>query len=269
MDWIINRFRRRCSGCSESGTPITRVPFTITSPGRYCLSKHIKTTMVTGKAITIESDNVVLDMNGFTLEGVLDENTEAIGIYALHRNNLTIKNGSISGFNTAIFLDAESSDLPIIPCDNNIIEQIRAVGNLNYGIRTAGDGNIVRNNVIQEFSHTGIHMEGQHIEQEGMVSGVISGNIISRGGRQGSGVTLTYCHGVLIKNNHISRVKVCITLVGQRTEHVLISDNQFIYARVGIDVVMGHGPCKYTNTLTTGVGTLFQGSGGIPVGIND
>ena len=69
--------------------------FRITQRGSYYLTGDI--TGVPGKfAITIASDNVTLDLGGFTLAG------GAMGVYVdapagAYRSNVTVRNGSITG----------------------------------------------------------------------------------------------------------------------------------------------------------------------------
>lgn len=52
----------------EPRTPISAVPYTITEPGSYYLTGNM-TMVAQGNAITIDADNVTLDLNGFTLDG--------------------------------------------------------------------------------------------------------------------------------------------------------------------------------------------------------
>lgn len=43
-------------------TAITAAPFTINAPGIYCLTQDIATNLASGNAITIDTNNVVLDL---------------------------------------------------------------------------------------------------------------------------------------------------------------------------------------------------------------
>src|SRR5262245_10708107 len=67
------------AACGASGTAradetllcsryITTVPAVITRPGHYCLAANISTAMAIGPAISIQSDDVFLDLNNFTLD---------------------------------------------------------------------------------------------------------------------------------------------------------------------------------------------------------
>src|SRR6266446_3169384 len=80
-------------------TPITSVPTTITVQGIYCFTQHLNTAITTGNAIDIQTNNVVLDLNGWKLGGLAaGPDTGATGIRANDRQNITIKNGTVRGF---------------------------------------------------------------------------------------------------------------------------------------------------------------------------
>ena len=61
----------------EARTPISSVPYTISSPGSYYLTANLNVT--TGDAITIAANGVALDLNGFTLSST-DPNNIGSGI---------------------------------------------------------------------------------------------------------------------------------------------------------------------------------------------
>src|ERR1035437_7172710 len=50
-------------------TPISSAPFIINSPGSYYLTTNL-TAAASGYGITISANNVTVDLNGFTLQGV-------------------------------------------------------------------------------------------------------------------------------------------------------------------------------------------------------
>ena len=83
-------------------TPITTLPAVITVQGVYCFKGNLATAMASGNAIDIQTNNVVLDLNGFKLGGLsAGLGTNTFGIYALDRQNITIRNGTIRGFRQA------------------------------------------------------------------------------------------------------------------------------------------------------------------------
>lgn len=93
-------------------TPITSVPFTISAPGKYCLTSDLYAGQAP-TAITVDADDVVLDLGGWTLRGIYDggvtsESTN-VAIYVTGQRNVTIRNGTISGFYAGIDFWASDS----------------------------------------------------------------------------------------------------------------------------------------------------------------
>jgi hypothetical protein len=81
------------------GTPITTLPFTITTRGNYYVTRDLAGT-ATRPGITINSSNVTLDLGGFTLFGLgaASGTLDGVSITTTVRQNLTIRNGTISGW---------------------------------------------------------------------------------------------------------------------------------------------------------------------------
>lgn len=80
----------------EARTPIASAPFTITTSGSYYLTKSVS--VASGDAITINANDVTLDLNGFTISSTNPNPVTGTGILigsSLH--NITISNGHISG----------------------------------------------------------------------------------------------------------------------------------------------------------------------------
>ena len=127
-------------------TAIPWLPYTITTQGIYCFTKHLATNMSSGNAITINTNNVTIDLNGWKLGGLAaGTGTSAIGIYAWKRKNITIRNGTIRGFYRGIWLDGSS---PYTTSQGHLVEDIRAEQNTYVGIDVRGRGSIVRRNQV-------------------------------------------------------------------------------------------------------------------------
>src|SRR6266852_2388184 len=76
-------------------TPITSLPFVITVQGVYCFTGDLTAALTADNAIDIQTNNVVLDLNGFKLDDLAAGlGTHAYGIHALNRQNITIKTGT-------------------------------------------------------------------------------------------------------------------------------------------------------------------------------
>ncbi len=134
-------FRDECTGIFKADLPLT-----ITRQGTYCLAGNAGgLDLTSGAAITIAANNVVLDLNTHKL-GNLGSGlaTQAVGIQATDRKNITIKNGRILGFLFGISLrDTGASS-------GHLIENIEADRNRQIGIFIQGSGNIIRDNRVQD-----------------------------------------------------------------------------------------------------------------------
>ena len=75
----------------EARTPIASIPYSITTPGSYYLTKSL--TAIVGSGITVNASPVTIDLNGFTLDGA------GFGSSGIASNvtggSLTIRNGFI------------------------------------------------------------------------------------------------------------------------------------------------------------------------------
>jgi len=98
----------QCDGGGALGSgagKITSVPQTITAPGVYCVTTKITSNLSSGAAITINANNVVLDLNDFAIGNLgAGATTTAIGVYATDRQNITIRNGTLRGFFVGVAL---------------------------------------------------------------------------------------------------------------------------------------------------------------------
>ena len=114
-------------------TDVTGVPAFITAPGIYCLKSSLTS------EIHIQADDVVLDLNGY----VLDTSNwgASAGISSYDRQNITIRNGTVRGFHTAIQLDGKKSR-------GHLIEYMRLTDNAGPGVSVSGDGSVVRHNML-------------------------------------------------------------------------------------------------------------------------
>lgn len=102
-------------------TNITSIPFTISSPDTYVLTGDL--TNGTPTAITIQSDNVTLDCQGFSITGLYTNSTQ--GIFLSNSNNVTIENCIVREYGVNFF-------------------------------SSGGNNTIVRNNTFDNASQTGV-----------------------------------------------------------------------------------------------------------------
>jgi hypothetical protein len=120
----------------EPRIPITSVPYTISQSGSYYLTKNLT---ATGTAITVNADDVTVDLCGFSLTG----NNTGSGIYMTDRINVEIRNGTIRNFSYGI-----NDDYIMMVSNgtstNHRVIGVRALSNVNFGIKLYGPNNEVR-----------------------------------------------------------------------------------------------------------------------------
>jgi len=114
-------------------TEINTVPFIITAPGIYCLKNSL-----TG-AIHVQANDVVIDLNGHVFES--GSPGAGAGVLAVDRANITVRNGTIRGFNTAIQLVGAKSR-------GHLIERLRLADNSGSGVIVQAEGAVVRHNML-------------------------------------------------------------------------------------------------------------------------
>lgn len=91
-----------CSGSTtalmaqDPRTPISSLPYTITTQGSYYLTANL-TAAGSGQGITISADNVTLDLNGFALVGGGSGQVAGINVPSAHKN-IFIRNGTVRGW---------------------------------------------------------------------------------------------------------------------------------------------------------------------------
>ena len=108
----------------EPRTPISSLPFTISQPGSYYLTGNLGvSTAIDG--ITVQADDVTIDLNGFELNGNgVGSGAFTQGAASPARRNWRVYNGSIVGWGYALYGGSVS---------HGQIDHVRA-----SGIRTAG-----------------------------------------------------------------------------------------------------------------------------------
>ena len=125
----------------------TSLPATITTQGTWCLRKDLATSINTGNAITVASNNVTIDCNDYKLGGLgAGLGTNAVGIGSMQRNNITIRHCNVRGFWIGINLAYNAGDT--VPTTGNVVENNRIDGNTRMGISVDADGAMIRGNTV-------------------------------------------------------------------------------------------------------------------------
>ena len=187
-------------------TPITSIPTTITAQGIYCLNGNLAGVLATGSAITINTNNVTIDMNGYKLGNLgAGSATLANGIYAYQRKNITIRNGIIRGYFLGVNLDDIS---PYSTSSGHLIEDVRFDGNTFIGMQVMGIGNTVRNNQAVNTGGTTQDTDALGIITAGSGARVLNNDIIGAAASTGDayGIFIFQGDGTVVEGNRISNV---------------------------------------------------------------
>lgn len=227
-------------------TVIDALPYTISTPGVYCLTSDFDVNLNAGAAITIDSSHVVLDMNGHKIGNGAGNATQAYGVYALNRTSLTVRNGTAIGFLIGVSIKDTSGGYATV--QNCIVEDVRANFNKYQGINVEGKMNVVRNNhVLYTYGTT-----------------YFGANVSAYGIR-------VVGHSPRVLNNEVSEVFKSGTGAAYGIFLVSVSDGFAYENRVAVVtngiVYFGASTGKYKDNLTSGVTTAF--SGGTDAGGNN
>lgn len=123
---------------SCAGT-IATIPATITTQGVWCLKSDKAWSSVSGAMVTIATNNVTIDCNNFKLGGLGGgEAATSIGIQAVERANITVRNCNIRGFGQGIVISGSGATV-----EDNLLDDSRSVG-----ISVIADGGVVRRNRV-------------------------------------------------------------------------------------------------------------------------
>lgn len=214
----------------ESRTPISSLPITIWTGGSYYLTANL-TGAPGSNGITIETSDVTLDLNGFSLIGVPSSKS---GVLA-YRPRVTIRNGSINQWGTN-GLNAFSSAVvkSLIVSSNgatgieagrgSLVEDCVAEANRNHGI-AVGNVGIVRNCLTTRNGDTGIYCYAVYgVPGEGatVVGCTASENL--------NGMTPS-ANGFVSQNNFINNRQVGVILNHQGTR---VENNNFAFNNYGV-----------------------------------
>ena len=123
------------------------LPMTITESGSYYFTESIEYADA-NTPITIEANDVTVDLMGYTLKG--PDSGYSYGIKLSECSNVEVRNGTVRDFYRGITTYSTGSDHRII--------NIRAVSNTVYGIYLATAGCMVRDCTASGNGNTGIYL---------------------------------------------------------------------------------------------------------------
>lgn len=250
-----------------TGTKITSLPYTITSPGYYYITKDLSNLSGT-HGIVIEADNVTLDLMGFSLIGPGGSGS-GDGIFMYSRTNVEIRNGTIRNFTRNAIMEFSQwrtgfgHRVMSVRALNNgyrginmrgtghIIKKCMAIANGNCGI-FAGSGSTVQGNICYNNGGDGINVEMTAELTE--TGSTVAGNVCSD--NTGYGISCTYgatITGNICLNNGISGIKAATgsTVIGNTCSN---NDSSGIVA--GSGVTLNGNTCSLNDTgIYAGIGS--------------
>jgi hypothetical protein len=249
---------------------IPTVPYTITRPGNYVMQRDlVYKKSATGTAITVAATGVTIDLCGHTLSTTVpaDDTNATIGIAfaaGLAPRQLTVRNGTIKGFATGLFLQANPSS------EGRILVEDISIERCHFGMTLVADTvevvrcRFVRNGFLSSAVVAGVHLilsSGKHF---------VAADCRGYDTVQGQGQNAFGFLGSATVSNRFLRNE----LVHETPIHTVLSfasgtancavGNVVSNAGTGILFLV---PGKYQDNLTFGVTTPF--SGGTAVGSNN
>jgi len=255
---------------SAPGTTTTTI--TINVQGVHCLITDVAmaASFTSGNAIEIATNNVILDLNGHEVGGqAAGPGTTAVGIHALQRKNLTIKNGTVRGFSAGIFL--ADAGLPFTTSQGHRVEGVRAEGNTSVGIWVDGQGNVVRGNQVVDTGGGAVVATTFGLVARGPGARILDNDVIERassGGALAFGITVSNAPSSVVEGNRVGNQaspaagSEGIRVVNTST-NVLVVGNRVLGWATGVFVESGSsGRCR-DNFFAADVSPFLDGCTGV------
>lgn len=247
--------------------PVSAIPTTLSEPGRYCLVGPLSMEHATGIAIEIATDDVELDLNGYTLSGTAAGfDTEAVGVASKGRRNITVKNGTVEGFSIGVELEATERSGGFQ--GGHLVEDLRLIEIRAQGIKVDVPGVVVRRNQIINTGSPDSNAIGILVQAKGTGARVLDNDVHRSvsSNFDGGGILVTV-DDVVIADNRISDFRRGVATFAARA---FITNNRVSFVAGG-DSEFGiqnfEGYCK--DNLVIGfddpwAGPCFDAGGNFP-----
>jgi hypothetical protein len=170
-------------GVREAGTPISSLPFTITQPGYYYVTRDL-TGVIGQSGIVIAANDVTLDLHGFTLRGVAGS-VSGVSVSGA-RSAIVIRDGIIRDWFNGI--DAQNASYARIS-EVTVLSSGDAAGDGSYGV-------IVSNySTLEDCNVSGSASNGVYA-----LKSVVRGCVVTASGLNG----VIAAGGDFLQNNRIN-----------------------------------------------------------------
>lgn len=208
---------------------INALPYTISSPGQYCLEKDLSTSIASDVAIGIQADDVVVDLGGYNVTGTAGSTSNAVGIRGIDVHNVRITNGTVRGFRDGINLFFSASGGGQTQPTNHVIDHVTADNNTRYGIRSDGGGVIVRDSRVTNVVDPAGAFPGVQIGIElAGTQNVVENSTVAN--TAGSGVYVLSAAGV-IQGNRLVDTAGLVAGPSSGPDAVAVYENQIVNSR--------------------------------------
>ncbi len=191
------------ASAQEARTAIASLPFTISQSGSYYLTRNLTDMVVDQNGITVNADNVTIDLNGFTLTGT--GTGYGNGIYMKGRANVEVRNGTIQKWGGCGVVEWSIDGLA------HRIVNLRVL-DTSIGIALSGDSHLVKD-CTANFNDWGICCQANvcsvtgnvatwntHAGIEVLAGCTVTGNTVGYNGATG---ILVDANGNVIKDNTV------------------------------------------------------------------
>ena len=199
--------------------------WTISRPGTYKLSRDI--TVSEGDAIVIKASGVTLDLNGRTVS--TRSSGSGRGIVIDDADHVTVKNGSVSGFNTNVSVDSS---------EGSCVEELKVIGKglaPNNGPSEIGilvlnsRSSVIRENIVSSVNLgvfvRGAESTGNRIEQNVIVGGTTNANnLLGICYNPAPNAGAAGPSGDSIYNNHIARFNFAVSVSAGSSSNLFVDN---------------------------------------------
>lgn len=182
---------------------IDSVPVTLTTQGVWCLRGDLATAIASGSAITVATNNVTIDCNGFKLGGLAaGAGTAARGISAWQQKNTVIRHCNIRGF--AVGIELATSEAEPGASAGHLVVDNRLDNNTTIGIRVVGENTLVLRNLVYDTGGASGGDFGLGIVADGhVVDNTVSGVFANATNASAYGINHFGAGGQEIRGNRI------------------------------------------------------------------
>ena len=135
----------------EPRIPISSVPYTISASGSYYLTGDLQLSAPDANGITVDVNDVTIDLMGYSLIGPGPGGN--FGIFMYKRSNVEIRNGTVRNFGCEGIYEQHSD------ARAHRVIRVRVVSNGSNGIGLHGYGHLVKDCTVVDNSYHGIYTE--------------------------------------------------------------------------------------------------------------